>query len=158
MLRFGFAAAACRRAYSAAAAPLPPHFVFTLPPLSPVVTSARVVAWHAAPGARLLPGDALCDVATDTLLEQPQHGDEVVLVIELHEEGTLAAVLQPAGGPRLGVDTPLALLVEDERDAPALAAAAARGYAGGDTSAVAPLWQAHLAATPGADAAPRGCH
>lgn len=156
-MRLRIALATCRRAYSAAAAPLPPHFVFTVPPLSPAFTSGRVVAWHAAPGARLLPGDALCDVATDTLLEQ--RGDtETLLVIELHEEGTLAAVLQPAGGPRLGVDTPLALLVEDARDAPALADAAARGYAGGDASAVAPLWQAHLAAAPGADAAPRGCH
>ena len=122
------------------------------------MTSARVVAWHVAPGARLLPGDALCDVATDTLLEQ--RGDtETSLVVELHEEGTLAAVLQPAGGARLAVGAPLALLVEDATDAPALAAAAARGYAGGDATATAPLWQAHLAAAPGADnATPRGCH
>ena len=142
-----------------AAAPLPPHYLFTLPPLSPAMTSGRVVRWHVEPGARLLPGDALCDVAKDTLLERDGGGDshaETVLVVELHDEAWLAALLHPAGGPLVRVGSPLALLCEDERDTSALAAAAARGYGGDDVSAQAPLWQAHLAAaTPDA---PRGCH
>ena len=127
------------------------------------MTSGRVLRWHAVPGARLQPGDALCDVATDTLLERDGGGEahaEVVLVVELHEEASLAALLHPAGdcAARLfAVGSPLALLCEDARDAAALAAAAARGYSGGDANARAPLWQAHLAAGAGADA-PRGCH
>ena len=154
--------AALRRATSAAA-PLPPHYVFALPPLSPAMTSGRVLRWHVLPGARLQPGDALCDFATDTLLERDGSGQahaEMLLVVELHEEASLAALLQPAGDEAarpLAVGSPLALLCEDARDAAALAAAAARGYSGGDVSARAPLWQAHLAGGAGADA-PRGCH
>lgn len=127
--------------------------------------AARVVAWHAAPGARLQPGDALCDVATATLLERDGGSaseEETVLVVELHEEATLAVVLEPAsadGARLLAVGAPLALLCEDEGDAAALAKfVAARGYAGGDSSAaVAPLWQAYLSAA-AAPGAPRGCH
>lgn len=160
--------AASRPASGAAAppAPLPPHYVFTLPPLSPAMASGRVVRWHASPGTRLEPGDALCDVATDTLLERDGGGDagaETVLVVELHEEAWLAALVHPvsAGGPSdlpVPVGSPLALLCEDARDASTLAAAAARGYGGGDVSARAPLWQAHLAAAATDADSPRGCH
>ena len=159
------ALAASRPASGAAAPPpLPPHYVFALPPLSPAMTGGRVVRWHAAPGTQLQPGDALCDVATDTLLERDGGGEvhaEMLLVVELHEEACLAALLHPAGGGEparlVPVGAPLALLCEDARDVAALAAAAARGYSGGDESARAPLWQAHLAGAADASA-PRGCH
>ena len=130
------------------------------------MSSGRVVRWHVAPGARLQPGDALCDVATDTLLERDGGGEvhaEMLLVVELHEEACLAALLHHASVEEqelarfVPVGSPLALLCEDARDAAALAAAAARGYSGGDVSARAPLWQAHLAGAADASA-PRGCH
>ncbi len=132
------------------AAQLPLHFLFRLPPLSPALQSARILAWRAAVGTRLQPGDALCDVTTRSLLDASAGDDaashETALVIELHEDAVLARILVPAGQARcsrgrthvcvcrslthcrpqeVSVDTPLALLCEEDEARAALEAVSA---------------------------------
>jgi hypothetical protein len=87
---------------SAAAQPLlPPHFLLRLPPLSHAMLSGRVAVWHVRPGDALRAGDALCDVATRSLLARDGGDDavgaEVTLTLDVHEDALLVRVLVPAG-------------------------------------------------------------
>jgi hypothetical protein len=63
--------------------------------------TARVAAWHARPGDALRAGDALCDLATRSLLAadggDAAAGEVVTLTLDVHEDACLARVLAPAG-------------------------------------------------------------
>jgi hypothetical protein len=114
LLREACAAAPRQHCSASSAVSLPRHFLLRLLPLSPSLTSARVLAWHCAVGTRLRAGDALLEVTTRSLLDARSGAQTEThrLVLELHEDDALLArVLVPAGTQARSATKPARALV-----------------------------------------------
>ncbi|KAJ2826264.1 pyruvate dehydrogenase complex dihydrolipoamide acetyltransferase component (E2), partial [Coemansia erecta] len=89
----------------------PDHQVVGMPALSPTMTQGNVGTWQKSVGDRIEPGDVLVEIETD----------KAQMDFEFQEEGYLAKILAPTGTKDLGIDSPVAIIVENESDVAAFA-------------------------------------
>ncbi|KAJ2480513.1 pyruvate dehydrogenase complex dihydrolipoamide acetyltransferase component (E2) [Coemansia sp. RSA 2131] len=89
----------------------PEHQLVGMPALSPTMTQGNVGQWQKQVGDRIEPGDVLVEIETD----------KAQMDFEFQEEGYLAKILAPTGTKDLGIDSPVAIIVENEADVAAFA-------------------------------------
>ncbi|KAJ2556215.1 pyruvate dehydrogenase complex dihydrolipoamide acetyltransferase component (E2) [Coemansia sp. RSA 1878] len=89
----------------------PDHQLVGMPALSPTMTQGNVGQWQKQVGDRIEPGDVLVEIETD----------KAQMDFEYQEEGYLAKILAPTGTKDLGIDQPVAIIVENEADVAAFA-------------------------------------
>ncbi|KAJ2313521.1 pyruvate dehydrogenase complex dihydrolipoamide acetyltransferase component (E2), partial [Coemansia sp. RSA 2704] len=97
------------RQYSSAR--YPDHQVVGMPALSPTMTQGNVGQWQKSVGDKIEPGDVLVEIETD----------KAQMDFEFQEEGYLAKILAPTGTKDLPIDSPVAIIVEDQADVAAFA-------------------------------------
>ena len=79
-----------------------------MPALSPTMTEGKLAKWTKSEGDNVQPGDVIAEIETD----------KATMEIEAVEEGTIAKILVNGGTENVAVNTPIAVLVEeDEKDA-----------------------------------------
>jgi len=74
-----------------------------MPALSPTMKEGNLICWHKKTGDTVGAGDLLAEIETD----------KATMEVEAVDEGTLAALLIPAGTQNVAVNSPLAVLLED---------------------------------------------
>ncbi|KAJ2488218.1 pyruvate dehydrogenase complex dihydrolipoamide acetyltransferase component (E2) [Coemansia sp. RSA 2320] len=89
----------------------PDHQVVGMPALSPTMTQGNVGQWQKSVGDKIEPGDVLVEIETD----------KAQMDFEFQEEGYLAQILAPTGTKDLKIDSPVAIIVENEADVAAFA-------------------------------------
>ncbi|KAI9501701.1 2-oxoacid dehydrogenases acyltransferase-domain-containing protein [Coemansia spiralis] len=89
----------------------PDHQVIGMPALSPTMTQGNVGQWQKSVGDKIEPGDVLVEIETD----------KAQMDFEFQEEGYLAKILAPTGTKDLAIDSPVAVIVENEADVAAFA-------------------------------------
>ncbi|KAJ2503001.1 pyruvate dehydrogenase complex dihydrolipoamide acetyltransferase component (E2) [Coemansia sp. RSA 1972] len=89
----------------------PEHQLVGMPALSPTMTQGNVGQWQKQVGDKIEPGDVLVEIETD----------KAQMDFEYQEEGYLAKILAPTGTKDLGIDEPVAIIVENEADVAAFA-------------------------------------
>ncbi|KAJ2065213.1 pyruvate dehydrogenase complex dihydrolipoamide acetyltransferase component (E2) [Coemansia sp. S146] len=89
----------------------PDHQLVGMPALSPTMTQGNVGQWQKSVGDRIEPGDVLVEIETD----------KAQMDFEFQEEGYLAKILAPTGTKDLAIDSPVAIIVENEADVAAFA-------------------------------------
>ncbi|KAJ2721677.1 pyruvate dehydrogenase complex dihydrolipoamide acetyltransferase component (E2) [Coemansia sp. Benny D115] len=89
----------------------PDHQVVGMPALSPTMTQGNVGQWQKSVGDKIEPGDVLVEIETD----------KAQMDFEFQEEGYLAKILAPTGTKDLAIDSPVAIIVENEADVAAFA-------------------------------------
>ncbi|KAI3641308.1 hypothetical protein MIR68_000670 [Amoeboaphelidium protococcarum] len=89
-----------------AAKDFPAHNVIKMPALSPTMTSGNLGTWHKKVGDEVVAGDVLVEIETD----------KAQMDFECQEEGFIAKILVDAGAKDVGVNTPIAVMVEDKED------------------------------------------
>jgi pyruvate dehydrogenase E2 component (dihydrolipoamide acetyltransferase) len=94
-----------------------------MPALSPTMTEGNLARWLKQEGDRISAGEVIAEIETD----------KATMEIEAVEEGKLGKILIADGTEGVAVNTPIALLLEDDEDASALAGFPADG--GGETAA-----------------------
>ena len=90
-------------------AALPPHQMVGLPLLSPTMTKGTIAKWLKKEGEAFKPGSVIAEVETD----------KATVGFEATDEGYLARILVPEGTADLQVGTPIAIFVEEGKDAQA---------------------------------------
>jgi pyruvate dehydrogenase E2 component (dihydrolipoamide acetyltransferase) len=81
-----------------------------MPALSPTMTEGTLAKWHVAVGDTVKSGQILADIETD----------KATMEVEAVDEGTIGALLIPAGSEGVAVNTPIAMLLEDGETAESL--------------------------------------
>ncbi|KAJ2334937.1 pyruvate dehydrogenase complex dihydrolipoamide acetyltransferase component (E2) [Coemansia sp. RSA 2681] len=89
----------------------PDHQLIGMPALSPTMTQGNVGQWQKNVGDKIEPGDVLVEIETD----------KAQMDFEFQEEGYLAKILAPTGTKDLKIDSPVAIIVENEADVAAFA-------------------------------------
>ncbi|MCE3247092.1 MAG: pdhC [Geminicoccaceae bacterium] len=82
-----------------------------MPALSPTMTEGNLARWLKREGDRISAGEVIAEIETD----------KATMEIEAVEEGKLGRILIADGTEGVAVNTPIALLLEDDEDASALA-------------------------------------
>src|SRR6266852_5044671 len=96
-----------------------------MPALSPTMTEGKLANWHVKVGDTVKSGQVMCEIETD----------KATMEVEAVDEGRIGKIVVPEGTQGVKVNATIALLLEEDEDASALA-----GYGG---------------ATGGADTSPR---
>ncbi|KAJ2689184.1 pyruvate dehydrogenase complex dihydrolipoamide acetyltransferase component (E2) [Coemansia spiralis] len=125
----------------------PDHQLVGMPALSPTMTQGNVGQWQKSVGDKIEPGDVLVEIETD----------KAQMDFEFQEEGYLAKILAPTGTKDLKIDSPVAIIVENEADVAAFAdfsldQAGSPASAPAPASSPAPVESAKVAAAPAAPA------
>ncbi|KAJ2664556.1 pyruvate dehydrogenase complex dihydrolipoamide acetyltransferase component (E2) [Coemansia sp. RSA 1200] len=89
----------------------PEHQVIGMPALSPTMTQGNVGQWQKSVGDKIEPGDVLVEIETD----------KAQMDFEFQDEGYLAKILAPVGTKDLPIDSPVAIIVENQEDVAAFA-------------------------------------
>ncbi|KAJ1941281.1 pyruvate dehydrogenase complex dihydrolipoamide acetyltransferase component (E2) [Kickxella alabastrina] len=89
----------------------PTHQIVGMPALSPTMTQGNVGQWQKSIGDKIEPGDVLVEIETD----------KAQMDFEFQEDGYLAKILAPTGTKDLSVESPVAIIVENESDVAAFA-------------------------------------
>jgi len=89
----------------------PPHVTVGMPALSPTMEAGAIVGWTKKAGDRVTPGDLIADVETD----------KATIGFETTDEGYIAKLLVPAGKNQITVGSPVAIIVNNEKDIAAFA-------------------------------------
>ncbi|KAL1924142.1 uncharacterized protein VTP21DRAFT_7177 [Calcarisporiella thermophila] len=92
------------RSYSSKS--FPPHQTILMPALSPTMTAGNIGVWQKKVGDAINPGDVLVEIETD----------KAQMDFECQEEGFLAKILVDSGAKEVSINTPIAVLVENEED------------------------------------------
>ena len=95
----------------------------TMPALSPTMEEGILTRWLVAEGDTIEPGSIIAEIETD----------KATMEVESIDEGVLAKILVPGGTEGVKVNTPIAILLEDDEDESAL-----DGFSAGGSSAPAP--------------------
>ncbi|KAI8320022.1 pyruvate dehydrogenase [Martensiomyces pterosporus] len=82
-----------------------------MPALSPTMTQGNVGQWQKKVGDKIEPGDVLVEIETD----------KAQMDFEFQDEGYLAKILSETGTKDLSIDSPIAIIVENESDIAAFA-------------------------------------
>ncbi len=81
-----------------------------MPALSPTMTEGTLAKWHVSVGDVVKSGQILADIETD----------KATMEVEAADEGTIGALLIPAGSEGVAVNTPIAMLLEEGETADSL--------------------------------------
>lgn len=81
-----------------------------MPALSPTMEEGNLTKWLVAEGDEVRSGDLLAEIETD----------KATMEIEAVEEGVLVKILIPEGSQAVKVNTPMAILLEEDEDASVL--------------------------------------
>ena len=87
-----------------------------MPALSPTMTEGTLAKWLKSEGDNVQSGDAIAEIETD----------KATMEVEAVEEGTLGKILIDEGTAGVAVNTPIALILEEDEDASALNGAASQ--------------------------------
>ena len=79
-----------------------------MPALSPTMTEGKLAKWLKTQGDMVKPGDVIAEIETD----------KATMEVEAADEGRLAQILVPAGTEGVAVNTPIAVLADDDRRQP----------------------------------------
>jgi pyruvate dehydrogenase E2 component (dihydrolipoamide acetyltransferase) len=82
-----------------------------MPALSPTMTEGNLAKWVKKEGDKVKPGDVLAEIETD----------KATMEVESIDEGTIGKILVPAGTQNVPVNNLIALLLEEDESADALA-------------------------------------
>ncbi|MEL0105784.1 MAG: pyruvate dehydrogenase complex E1 component subunit beta [Rhodospirillaceae bacterium] len=93
-----------------------------MPALSPTMTEGTLAKWLKSEGDSIQSGDAIAEIETD----------KATMEVEAVEEGKLGKILVTEGTQGVAVNTPIALILEDDEDASALEGAASQPAASDD--------------------------
>ena len=85
-----------------------------MPALSPTMTEGKLARWLKREGEEIKSGQAIAEIETD----------KATMEVEAVDEGKLGKILVPEGTEGVKVNTPIALILGEDEDASALAAAA----------------------------------
>src|SRR6056297_46951 len=108
-----------------------------MPALSPTMTEGTLATWAKREGDSVAAGDVIAEIETD----------KATMEVEAVEEGTLGKILVQSGTENVAVNTPIALLLEEDEDASALDTYQSKG-AGGSAPEAAPAPQPASAPAP----------
>ena len=78
-----------------------------MPALSPTMTEGNITKWLKTEGDKVASGDVLCEIETD----------KATMEVEAVDEGTLGKILIPEGTEGVAVNTPIAVILEENEDA-----------------------------------------
>ena len=78
-----------------------------MPALSPTMTEGNIAKWLKTEGDKVASGDVLCEIETD----------KATMEVEAVDEGTLDKILIPEGTEGVAVNTPIAVILEENEDA-----------------------------------------
>ncbi len=78
-----------------------------MPALSPTMTEGNIAKWLKTEGDKVASGDVLCEIETD----------KATMEVEAVDEGTLGKILIPEGTEGVAVNTPIAVILEENEDA-----------------------------------------
>ena len=78
-----------------------------MPALSPTMTEGNITKWLKTEGDKVASGDVLCEIETD----------KATMEVEAVDEGTLDKILIPEGTEGVAVNTPIAVILEENEDA-----------------------------------------
>jgi len=81
-----------------------------MPALSPTMTEGNLAKWCKKEGDAVVAGDVIAEIETD----------KATMEVEATDEGRLGKILVAEGSEGVAVNTPIALLLEDDEDASAL--------------------------------------
>ncbi|HJS30984.1 MAG TPA: biotin/lipoyl-containing protein, partial [Alphaproteobacteria bacterium] len=84
-----------------------------MPALSPTMTEGKLARWLKREGEEIKSGQAIAEIETD----------KATMEVEAVDEGKLGKILVPEGTEGVKVNTPIALILGEDEDASALAAA-----------------------------------
>ncbi len=84
-----------------------------MPALSPTMEQGNLVKWHKKEGDAVKSGEVLAEIETD----------KATMEVEAVDEGILIKILVEAGSQDVAVNTPIALLIEEDEDREAALAA-----------------------------------
>lgn len=104
-----------------------------MPALSPTMEEGNLTKWLVKEGDTVSSGDLLAEIETD----------KATMEVEAVEEGTVAKLLVAEGSTEVKVNTPIAILLEEDEDESAL-----EGVGGGAKPVAAPKAEATPAAAP----------
>jgi len=90
---------------------LPPHVKLEIPALSPTMKEGVIASWVKNEGDQVEAGQPVCEIETD----------KATVDYEVQDQGYLAKILVPAGGPPKPCGTIIGILVEEKEDIPAFA-------------------------------------
>eukprot|EP01117_Protostelium_nocturnum_P018070 TRINITY_DN747_c0_g1_i1.p1 TRINITY_DN747_c0_g1~~TRINITY_DN747_c0_g1_i1.p1 ORF type:complete len:559 (-),score=226.13 TRINITY_DN747_c0_g1_i1:57-1733(-) len=107
----------------ASSSDLPPHTELGLPALSPTMDKGNLVKWRKKEGEKIAAGDVIAEIETD----------KATADFETTDDGYLAKILVPENTQDVPVGTPIAIVVDDEKDV-----AAFKNYSKDSTPAPAP--------------------
>ena len=82
-----------------------------MPALSPTMEKGNLAKWLKAVGDTVKSGDVIAEIETD----------KATMEVEAVDEGTLAAILVPAGTQDVAVNTPIAVIAAEGEDVSAAA-------------------------------------
>ena len=78
-----------------------------MPALSPTMTEGKIAKWLKGEGDAVESGDVIAEIETD----------KATMEVEAVEEGTIGKILMPEGAENVAVNTPIAVLLEEDEDA-----------------------------------------
>ena len=78
-----------------------------MPALSPTMTEGNIAKWLKTEGDKVASGDVLCEIETD----------KATMVVVAVDEGTLDKILIPESTEGVAVNTPIAVILEENEDA-----------------------------------------
>ncbi len=78
-----------------------------MPALSPTMTEGNIAKWLKTEGDKVASGDVLCEIETD----------KATMEVEAVDEGTLDKILIPESTEGVAVNTPIAVILEENEDA-----------------------------------------
>lgn len=91
---------------SSGAGSFPPHTILGMPALSPTMSHGNIATWKVKVGDAVAAGDSVAEVETD----------KATMDWEAQEDGFVAAILVPDGAKDLEINSPCAVMVEEESD------------------------------------------
>ncbi|KAI9216550.1 2-oxoacid dehydrogenases acyltransferase-domain-containing protein [Blastocladiella britannica] len=145
----GAAASWAMRGYAS----YPSHTVVNMPALSPTMTQGNIGTWKKKIGDQIVPGDVLVEIETD----------KAQMEFECQDEGYLAKILIDAGAKDVLVNSPIAVMCDEQADVAQFAdfkveaaTPAAPAAAAAPAPAAAPVAAAASGSAPAAAAAPSG--
>src|SRR5271169_4472262 len=77
-----------------------------MPALSPTMTEGKIARWVKSEGDTVKAGDVLAEIETD----------KATMEMEAVDEGVLAKIVIPEGTDHVAVNTPIALIAENDED------------------------------------------
>ena len=77
-----------------------------MPSLSPTMTEGKIIKWHKAEGDEISIGDVIAEIETD----------KATMEIEAVDEGLLDKILVSEGTENVSVNTPIAIIIEDDEN------------------------------------------